>query len=466
LLRSLRYRSTRCLSFLRSYRKLTQVPASVVLTWLGCTALSASITSGFLFRSRAGHPERVLLIVGELALAFICFLAAARRCYPDWVTQALCALFVPLVLWSSAMAAQTLQMLGSGLIPAATTLPAQYDTDDMFYNHYNALLVLRGQNPYVGAHLADEVLYFRSYAEYTPIARGRFRDLHAPPSSELRSVVMLEYLEDYAHPPVEIDPRTEHSYPAGAFLIAVPFVWAGLPSIALPQILLFLGLGLVLVISTPSRWRLIVALLYLSTVPAAHQIMSVDFDIWPLSLIAGAWLLRERRVTSSLFLGAACAIKQTAWFAAPFYLIWTWRVYGVHAAIERTALAMAAFLAINLPWIVSSPGDWFASLWLPMSLPLFPGDDGLVNLAAVGVGPLLPSWGYGVLEVVVLSGALVWYWRMTRRFPFAGLSLAFLPLLLAWRSTERYFTLLPLAAVVALVLALRNGEVDGTVTSY
>jgi len=222
-----------------------------------------------------------------------------------------------------------------------------------------------------------------------------------------------------------VDPRTAHSYPAGAFLVDVPFVWAGLPSIAFPQVVLFLLLGIALVAAAPPGSRVGVAVLVLAARMAAAQVAGGDFDIWPLALVIGAWLLGDRRITSGLLLGAACTLKQTVWFVVPFYLAWAWRTQGGREAARRGAIALASFVGINLPWMVASPREWFASLWLPMSLPLFPGGSGVISLSLAGALPLFPSWMYGVLELGALAGAVAWYWHAQPRYPFAGLVLSY-----------------------------------------
>jgi uncharacterized membrane protein len=122
--------------------------------------------------------------------------------------------------------------------------------------------------------------------------------------------------------------------------------------------------------------------------------------------VIGAWLLGDRRILSSLLLGAACAIKQTVWFVVPFYLVWTWRTSGGREAARRGGIALASFVGINLPWMVASPREWLASLWAPVSLPLFPEGDGIIVLSLSGALPLFPSWVYGLLELGALAGAV------------------------------------------------------------
>jgi hypothetical protein len=441
---------------------LLALPPALLLTGVGCAALAASSEVANTFDSpRRGGPLPAVALFLTLALAFACLLLALRGPLPRVLARrwpALRLLIFPLAAWALFTAAQTPPILVRGAGAALTVVPPRYGSDDMYDNQYNALLVLRGENPYTGDRLAAILAHFGELS-YTPLRRGRFADpFHYPSLAELDAVVSA-YLADPGAPHPEIDPRTTHSYPAGAFLVNLPFVWMGLTSIALPQILLFLALLAAVVAATPPPWRLIVAVLLLATADGARQVSGGDFEIWPLACIAGAWLLRERRWGSAILIGAACAIKQTAWLAAPFYLIWVWRVHGRREAARRAAIAAGAFLLLNAPWIIASPREWLGSVLLPVTLPLLPDGSGVVGLSLTGILPLAPSWVYAALELVVLAMALLWYWRWgVRRAPFSALVLPLVPLFFAWRSSERYFVLLPLLAVLAAVITLREAE--------
>jgi uncharacterized membrane protein len=444
----------------RSISALLHTPPPLLLAGLGCAALAASSDVANTFDSpRRGGPLPAVLLCLALALAVTCFLLALRP-LPPWLARRwswLRLLVFPLLLWALFTAVQTSAILVRGMATALTTTHVRYGSDDLYDNHYNAWLVLHGQNPYVWERLTAVVAYFGERS-YTPLQRGRFANPRHYPSTAELDAVLDGYLADPRVPPPELDPRTTHSYPAGAFLVNVPAVWAGVPSVAAEQILLFVTLVAAIIVATPARWRLLVALLLLATADGARQVTGGDFEIWPLACIAGAWLLRERRWPSALLLGAACAIKQTAWLAAPFYLIWVWRAYGRAEAGRRAAVAAGTFLVINLPWIVAAPREWLASIFLPISLPLLPDGSGIVGLSLTGVLPLAPSWIYSALELAALAGALAWYWREQSRMPFAGLVLPLVPLFFAWRSSERYFVLLPLLALLAVVLVLRTVE--------
>lgn len=445
----------------RSHAWLTSAPGNVLFLGGGCAALAASSDiANSTNAPREGGPLPALLLAATLALAFACFLLAARL-QPDVAAKpprgrarVTRYLLYPLLLWALFTGIQTATVIVSALPKTLAAAPARYGSDDLYYNHYNALLVLRGENPYAGPWLAAEARYFGDLA-YTPLRRGVFSDPRHYPTNAQMDAVMRAYLRDPAHPPVEIDPATTHSYPAGAFLVNVPGVWAGVASVGFTQILVFLALLALIIRVAPAEWRLALALLALTVTDGAREVTGSDFEIWPLFFLALAWAGGGYRWRSALALGAACAIKQTAWLAAPFYLLWIWRRDGAREAARRLGIAAGFFVLINLPWIVASPRSWLTSLFLPVSLPLLPDGSGLIGISLTGILPLLPPVVYSALELAALLGALLWYWRNWARVPYAGLVLPLLPLLFAWRSSERYFVLLPLAGVLAVALTLR-----------
>lgn len=442
----------------RALRAALTQPASLTLTGLGCLMLV--ISNGPPAWPHA--PFVVFAVGGSVALlgAFGGFLLATRNEYPRWLVRTLRWLALPIMLWAVVMAVQSSVLLANGLATTATQRPPQYTSDAMYYMQYSAVLVVHGENPYTGPRLAEALVYYHTHA-YTPVERGRFSDpRHVPTSGELNAIIS-EYLAHPDHPPVEVDPRTFASYPAGAFLVAVPTELLGLPSIGFLQLLLFLALGVSVIARAPAGSRFILALFLLSNPAAVSRITNGDFDIWWVAFLIWAWMLHERRWAAGLLLGAACAIKQTAWFAAPFYLLWVWRCRGAAEAARQGTTAVGAFIAINLPWIVWSLRPWLTSLLLPMSLPLEPGGRGLIELSLSGALPLFPSAVYSALELALWVGALVWAALKSAVYPYAGLVLPLLLLVVSWRSPERYFLLLSVLGVAATALTLRQGAPMG-----
>ena len=186
-----------------------------------------------------------------------------------------------------------------------------------------------------------------------------------------------------------------------------------------------------------------------------------DLDLWYVLLLVVAWLLREKRWRSALFLGLALASKQIAWFFVPFYLILIWRQHSLREGVLRLTIAGSVALAVNLPFIIWNPGAWLAGVLAPMADPMFPLGVGLVNLSSSHLLPYLPNWLYLALEAGAMAAVLAYYWRICRACPEAAMFLAVVPLFLAWRSLPSYFscTAFPLfVLMVARAKELRSAH--------
>ncbi|MGH2517475.1 MAG: hypothetical protein ACRDHP_17635, partial [Ktedonobacterales bacterium] len=289
---------------------LLHAPVALLVAGAGCMALAASSDIANTFDApRHGGPWPALLLFLTLALAFGCFLLATRRnslsassthqASHSRIARAARFFIYPLLLWALLTSYQTVGILARGMATSLTTSHVSYGSDDLYYNQFDAVLVLRGENPYTGAWLRAASAYFDTLA-YTPLRRGRFSDPRHDPSQAQLDAVCAAYLANpHANPP-EVDPATTHSYPAGAFLVDVPFVWVGIPSAAFEQILLLLALLAAVIAVTPPRWRLVVALLVFATADGARAVTGADFEIWPLALLALAWITRDRSPAFSL----------------------------------------------------------------------------------------------------------------------------------------------------------------------
>jgi uncharacterized membrane protein len=175
---------------------------------------------------------------------------------------------------------------------------------------------------------------------------------------------------------------------------------------------------------------------------------SVDL-LYALPLVA-AWLWRDR-LGGALAFGAACSVKQVAWFVAPFFFIAAIASSGWRAAARQALAATAVFAITNLPFVLWHPGDWLAGVLTPVIEPMFPRGAGLVFLSTSGGLPFLPSGVYLAMEAAAMLACLVIAWRARRTSPEIGVALALLPLFFAYRSLFSYFFLVPLFAFAALV---------------
>lgn len=315
-------------------------------------------------------------------------------------------------------------------------MPPQYSNDGTSLDTNAAALLLQGRNPYTDSDIVHLVRTFPIQPDWTtPLRDGQFAGrLTYPTASEMRTVLDTDLKAGNA-PEFE----SKVSYPALSFLSLLPFIGLGIYNV----LIFYFASYLVLV---ALAWKLVrpelrpwVLLLGLANVGMLSSVAGGNLDIFNILLIVFAWLLRERKWSSAVFLGLAVATKQPSWLLVPFYAIMVWRHYDFKEAVRRLTIAGVVALAINLPFILWDPHAWLSGVLAPVVDPMFPLGDGFISLSFASLMPFFPGWVYDVLEVSTMFICLVWYWRVCKERPEAALLFAFMPLFFAWRSLPSYF---------------------------
>jgi len=299
----------------------------------------------------------------------------------------------------------------------------KYGVDSASHTRYAAGLLLEGKHPYRD---------FDVHASYTKYPVSQYSITYHDDGSALNA----------------------YTYPAGAFLIDLPFEALGLDIRWLYALSGVALLGLVVWLAPPA-----VALLALGYA-VLHSFLSlwtagagVGEPLWTL-LVALAWLLRAKPTTSALAMGAALTIKQLSWFFFPFWVLSAYHQGGVRAAIRAAVISGGVFAATNLPFAVTDPQGWLQGTLGPMLFPLPVMGFGLARLGTL----LLPDWPktmYTALEVAALLGGLVLFFKRGRQLPTLAMVLPWVPLWLAWRSLSSYFYMLPLLVLIVLFAQFR-----------
>lgn len=472
------------------------VSVSSRFLWLGCGTL-AYTAAGWLDMFTAANANALaalctfgLLAGGTVLLVRAVMLPQRAPVHPDpnqpAPRRARAALLAALTL----SALLTLALAANLLASAGDT--SIYDSDAAAFNQYNAALVLKGQNPYT-ADVAfwDALRQFPSVGA-TPLRAGRYTGSTYGPSLK-QVVVDTQYERTHVQARgLEYAPASLHSYPALAFLVYVPSVWAGFPTTLYTSLLFLLAFFLAAGWGAPRRERPALWLLLLASPLLVFWTLRGSFEVVALLPALLAWRLMDRNPAfspsklvrpslqsklrfgrslrfgwnppafspsklrfggnpgwlSPLLLGLACAVKQIVWPFVPLYFILIWKREGPGAALVRLSVTFGTFLVPNLPFLLASPGAWVRSMLLPVMLPIFPSGVGLVGLARGGVLPLLPPAIYALLELAALVALAVWLARA--RQPFAAqvaLLLGLLPFALSWHSLFTYFMGIPVLAV-------------------
>ncbi len=308
-----------------------------------------------------------------------------------------------------------------------------------------------GKNPYAEANIASAMTEYGVHADkLTPLHQGAFADSFPYPDTEQLEAAAAEAA---ANPGKPCDFESRLGYPAGCFLIPAPLVMLGIGDIRLVYALIILvAVGIVLWKAPPPfRWPLAAALLVSLELPNSLAAGETGFLVFPFLLLA--WVFLPRNLWfSALCLGIAAAVKQTAWFFIPFYLILVFRTGGGRKLLESFGIVAATFLVLNLPFIIDDAGLWFTSIMSPMVDKMFPLGVGAVTLVTGGLIPTSSPVLFGFLEVSLLGLACVWYFFYCRRLPAAGPILAILPLFFAWRSLWPYFFYIDFIVLAGIAL--------------
>lgn len=329
-----------------------------------------------------------------------------------------------------------------------------YHNDAIALNECAAQLVLRGQDPYTQLDL------FQCYEERalgpdrtTPLRRGSFADVEVYPTEEQLDAAWVGRQRETAQRlgiafVDDIEFVWRPSYPALSIVLILPWVALGWDTNVLYLLCLFAAMGLVLVRAPAGLRPFVLTGLFAAVSLTAFTVGGSADLLYALPLVA-AWLWRERSWSAVPF-GIALAVKQLAWFFAPFYLLQVAVQHGWREAGSRLAVAGAIFAAANAPFVLWDARSWYLGIVSPLSEPMFPRGAGLVFLSTSGILPLFPATVYLALEAAAGLAVLAVAWRARRTSPELGVVLAMLPLFFAWRSLFSYFFLLPLFAFAAI----------------
>jgi hypothetical protein len=312
-------------------------------------------------------------------------------------------------------------------------------TDATALTHQATENFLAGKNPYSNTNVVQALLEFNPHPDrVTPLRVGRFANSFPYPTEQELDGVWNLVIQNPQQPPPEYVSKL--SYPAGSFLLAAPFVLAGVHDFRIVY-LAFVILGLAYAAYLiPSNKKLLFI-----------GITLISFDLWnsiadgetgslvfPFLLLA-FMLAKHKFWLSAIFMGIAVATKQTAWFFLPFYLIIIFKNASLSKFGYAVLIIAGVFSAFNLPFMISDLKLWFASIFDPMSGDMFPLGIGIVTLVTSGLWHVYSPLAFDIIEFCVMAAGFFWYLINYSKYPYAGPVLAITPLFFAWRSLWPYF---------------------------
>ena len=310
-----------------------------------------------------------------------------------------------------------------------------YGTDEIAFDQYAASLALHAINPYLHSMAPAFPLFHVSPNGYTFQLNG--------------------------------EPITALSYPALSFEAYIPLLALGLAT----QAAVWVNVG---------AWALGAVILYAvlprNLAPLAVVIASADVfisyaaggvtDALFVPLLVGAAVAWDRfgvqrgpaAWRGPVLMGLAMAVKQTPWLIVPFVVGGIvlesrqadgWARAFRHAA-RYTGIALAAFLAPNLPYLVGAPGAWLRGVLTPLSRARRPGGPGPGQSQPLAVGRRrVAAAAFNVAAAVVLLAAFACYLVTYPVLKQAAFLIPSIALFFAARSFGSYLVMLLPAAVAA-----------------
>jgi uncharacterized membrane protein len=301
-------------------------------------------------------------------------------------------------------------------------LIVSYATDTLVATYMGVLRTMQFQSPYAFSikPLLDQFGFSPSF--YTPGVDGSF-DFHL-------------------------------AYPSLSFLSVLPFYEMGLQDLRDTVFIFFILSILVIFGLSPAKFKSI-SLAPFGLFPAVIAGGWTD-SIWAFFLVLTALLWYRYPKASWVSLGLAVAVKQIAIVIAPFLLIRLWHenpTSRTRSLVTNAGLMLAAFFLPNLPFIIASPGSWWASIvvpYLPNSPAQVPGGIGLSSVL-LDLGIALPSGFYLVLVLGASSFLLFEYARHYRSLNSMVYAFPIFIFFLYYRSFPNYmaYWVFPLVLEVA-----------------
>ena len=339
--------------------------------------------------------------------------------------------------------------------------PAQLVTsfENVFaYNDATALChqatenLIEGDNPYAEANVVTAMIKFSgSYDKLTPLREGSFTEVFPYPTTEDLEQLWQEASQSPEQVPPELE--TKLGYPAGCFLLPAPFVLMGMDDIRLVYLIFILPALAYVVLKAPKNLRFLLIGAILISLEIWNSVAAGETGSLCFPFLLLAWILPRKHLwLSALFMGVAVATKQVAWFFMPFYLILIFRTMGMKRMLSVLAIVAGVFLVTNVPFIMSDPKLWLASIMAPMTDNLFPLGVGIITLVTGGILDIQSSLIFSVLELFIGGLAVIWYFRYCLRYPHTGPLLAVLPLFFAWRSLWPYFFYADVIILAAIIV--------------
>ncbi|KAA8923111.1 glycosyltransferase family 87 protein [Thermoplasma sp.] len=193
---------------------------------------------------------------------------------------------------------------------------------------------------------------------------------------------------------------------------------------------------------------LIITAILVSAFYLGFTVAGVSAIIW-VTLLAMAYVFRDRPYVSGIFLGLSVAYKQDPVIVIPFFLYFIYKEYGGVHEIKFIAAMVSSFMIVNLPFILMGPLAWMSSIL----------DVANQSIIGVGVGPSIISFAgfyhvsplyFSLLILIIELFLLFLYVRYYNALKYAFFAFPVLIMLFNFRVLISYLMYWPFLIMIVL----------------
>jgi hypothetical protein len=332
-------------------------------------------------------------------------------------------------------------LMGLGLF---SLLSASRKTLTLF--RVNQLSLVSNLVLFISLYIAVSRFIFLSYTTDTVVGTYmgvlRFLQLQSPYGFSIKPLLdKFGFSPSFYTPGVDGSFDFHLAYPSLSFLSIVPFYLLGLHDVR-DTVFIFHLMSVVTIFAlAPGKLKSVSILPF--TLFSVVIAGSWTDSVWAFFLVLTAVFWYRHPKASWVSLGLAVAVKQIAIVIAPFLLIRLWKETphsGLRTMARNLGLMVAAFFLPNLPFIISTPGSWWADVVAPF-LPNAPGQvPGGIGLSGflLDLGIALPSSFFLVLMAGTTGILLYLYSKHYRGLNSLVFAFPILIFFLYYRSFPNY----------------------------
>ncbi|MCL5782963.1 MAG: glycosyltransferase 87 family protein [Candidatus Thermoplasmatota archaeon] len=303
-----------------------------------------------------------------------------------------------------------------------------FPTDEMTIDYYAAHLFLLGLNPYNPALTSNVFSYYGLAFNGLPV--NQMLNVSTP-------ILTGGFV-------------TGFSYPALSILVFLPANILGIsPSVTLAPFYIIPVIIILRIYHLKNDLKIaMIASLVLVLNPAyLLQITQGEPDVLWVIFVMLSLICARNPYLSGMFIGLAISVKQIPVFMIPFMIYFIYREYGRKNSALWIFSAIAAFLAVNLYFIASSPSFFVRALLAPEFQPIIGIGFGPSQISFLNIWPVNHGF-FSLMVIAVLIVSLIFYVTFYRRIRYAFPAFQILIFLFNYRLLAGYLMFWPIVALV------------------